>query len=329
MARADAIEELIIARHKWGRGFRYNYPDGEWITCKQVLKRIKNLTIPPSWQKVRINDKPDAKLQALGHDSRERRQYIYHPHWQQRQQQKKFAKLTEFGVHLPAMRSYCVSLLEQNSWSKEKVLALMVLVLDQTGIRIGNAKYTQENDTYGLSTLRRKHIQLVKDDLQFSFVGKSNKPRQVNISCPTLVDAIKQSADQPGYDVFRYQNEKRQWVDVDNYDVNAFIQSYMHPEFSCKDFRMWTACRLAIELYPEAKHIKQQQPRSSIFNILVKLVAAELGNTVKICRDYYLHPKLTKAIKANQLPIVNNLPCDHELNEALTESECILMDVLN
>lgn len=292
-----------IIRKKYGRGFQYFWLDGEKIKQPEQLNRFKKLVIPPMWQGVKICELDHGHIQATGFDAKQRKQYVYHANWQYEQQQLKFQRIVRFANLLPAMRKTCLSYVAQSNMSRERVLATMVLVLDETGIRIGNDRYSQSNQTYGLSTLRRKHLVVTDDNLIFAFKGKSGKQRSVEIQDPLLLEHVRHCAMQPGYELFRFQDEQKKWHDLDSEDVNDFIQLHMGEEFTSKDFRTWVGTRLAYELYPQALQIVSSSARKNLLATLVKLVSAELGNTPAICRDYYIHPKLLALIEQQKLNV--------------------------
>ncbi|GAA0856394.1 DNA topoisomerase IB [Aliiglaciecola litoralis] len=297
-------EHFTITRKKYGRGFQYFYLDGEKMSCKKQLARIKKLVIPPMWQDVRVCELPVGHIQATGIDLKRRKQYIYHDLWHQQRQAEKFAKLIEFASRLPQIRSQCLADLQSPGWPKNKVLALMVLILDETGIRIGNPKYTQRNQSYGLSTLRRKHVEVEDNSLSLKFTGKSSKSRHIEIDDDKLVKLITQASQQPGYTLFRFKDDQQKWQDVDSDEVNDYIQNIIGDDFTCKDFRTWTGTRLAYELLPESHAQKRQYPRRKLETILVKTVAKQLGNTPSVCRTYYIHPTLLAAISTQELTSV-------------------------
>lgn len=256
------------------------------------------------WEEVEICIDPEGKVQATGRDLKGRKQYIYHENWEKQQQAKKFEYLLAFAKTLPAFRQKCRQLVEQKGFKKEKVLALMVLVLDDTGMRVGNEQYSKRNGTYGLSNLRRKHLEIDNQDLLFQYKGKSAKQSEVVIDDPELVQFIKSTAEQPGYEIFRYKKGGK-WHDVHSDELNAFIQEGMGETYSSKYFRTWVACKLAVERYPEAKQIVQESKRKTLLPTLVKLVAKTLGNTPAVCREYYIHPALLEKVEAETLSILS------------------------
>lgn len=318
---------MTLKRRRAGRGFTYIDQDDRRVTDEATIKRLKALVIPPMWEDVMICRWDDGHVQATGRDLKGRKQYIYHSRYEQLRQQEKFDRLAEFGAQLEACRAHACELLKQTTWGRESILALLVLVLDQTGIRIGNQQYTDRNGTYGLTTLRRKHMTLEEQGLRFDFQGKSARKRQVSLDDPVLVDHIRRSAEQPGYELFRYQDAQRRWQNIDSEDVNAFIRESMGEQFSSKDFRTWVASRLAFELYPDAVTAHDQSSRGKLINHLLRAIADELGNTPSVCRDYYVHPAVIQCIDNNRMAIVTP-ESSGALDPALSPAERALLSVI-
>lgn len=311
---------MAISRKKVGRGYTYYDEHGKKIKEKNVLCRLKKLVIPPMWSDVLICRFDDGHIQAIGRDLKGRKQYIYHSVYEKLKQEEKFKKLLSFAEGLPKIRKQVLVDLHRKKWKKNKVLALIVSILDEYGIRIGNKQYLNRNETYGLTTLRRKHMNIEDDELIFSFQGKSSKQREVHIDDEELVPFIKEAASLPGYEIFRYRQENGQFHDVDSDEVNAYISKYMDVNFSSKDFRTWAANRLAMDFYPEAILRQEKGSRKKFSNILIKMVASELGNTPTVCRDYYVHPEIFNRIDQKEVPQPNPYS-DDKLDYGLTASE--------
>lgn len=298
-------QHLSISRLRRGKGFVYLASGRRRIAAAATLQRIRTLAIPPMWEEVLISVRNDCHIQAIGRDQKGRKQYIYHTQWHIEQQRRKFDRMVAFAQQLPAIRKHCLALIRKRSWSKDKALALMVLILDDTGIRIGNREYLQANQTHGLSTLQDKHLTVRGRSASLNFRGKSGKELQVDIDDPRLAALMKRSADLPGYSLFRYQDPDGAWNDVDSDDVNSFIRDRIGDEFSCKDFRTWAGTRLVLELYPLALREVEHNPRKKLVNVLVAAIAKKLGNTVTVCRSYYIHPTLLALAQARELPVLS------------------------
>ncbi|MCH7398189.1 DNA topoisomerase IB [Belliella sp. DSM 107340] len=323
------IEEdaLCFKRVKRGRGFAYLNENGEKIADKKKLSRIKNLVIPPMWTDVSICRFDDGHIQATGRDLKGRKQYIYHSEWEKKRQEEKFERMSKFGKALPKLRKKAQKDLKARNWTKGKILALMVTILDETGIRIGNKLYEKENKTYGLTTLRRKHMEVEGNTLSLSFKGKSNKEREVTIEDKAIIRHIKKVAELPGYELFKYVDEAGDVNKVDSHDVQEYIQENMGNEFTCKDFRTWVGSRLAIELFPEAIDHQKEFSKKKLETVLVRMVADELGNTPTICKGYYIHPVILNKVDIGEFPQRNPF---RETNSptSLDKSEKLLLKLL-
>jgi DNA topoisomerase I len=318
---------LCVQRRKRGRGYVYLDEHGHRITAAAQLARIKNLVIPPMWTEVKICKFEDGHIQAIGRDLKGRKQFIYHSEWERKRQEEKFARMIGFGKKLPKLRKQVAKDLRQRQWNKTKVMALMVEILDETGIRIGNKQYAKSNGTYGLTTLRRKHLHLEGQQLTFKYKGKSNKEREVTIEDMGLIRHIRKVTQLPGYEIFRYIGEDNKSHEVDSQDVNEYINSIIGNDFSSKDFRTWVGSRLAIELIPEAIRIKEASPRRNLDAILIRMVADELGNTPTVCRGYYIHPMILTKFEADEIPKKNPFR-ENRSPSALTAAEKLLLHLL-
>ena len=296
---------MVISRKKRGKGYCFYDEHGDRITDKTSLKRLRNIVIPPMWTDVLICRFDDGHIQAIGRDAKNRKQYIYHSLFAKQQQEEKFKRILEFSGHLPKIRKRAYKDLNTKGWTKNKLVALIVLLLDEYGIRIGNKEYKKRNDSYGLTTLRRKHLSIEDEGLLLSFKGKSNQEQEVYIDHPELIPFITKAADLPGYEIFRYRDSNGNYHDVDSDDVNTYIAEVMASEYSSKDFRTWAANRLAVEFYPLALSDQKKGSRKKFSYIVIKMVASELGNTPSVCRDYYVHPTIFKNIDEKTIPNPN------------------------
>ncbi len=296
---------MCISRKKRGKGYSFYDENGKLIKDKTNLKRLKGLVIPPMWHDVMICRFDDGHIQAVGRDAKDRKQYIYHSAYEKRQQEEKFRKMLDFSERLPKIRKKAHAHLNAKGWGKNKLVALIILLLDEYGIRIGNKEYKKQNDSYGLTTLRRKHLAIEDDELVLSFIGKSHKEQEVHIDDEELVPFVKEVASMPGYEIFRYRDENKKYNEVDSDDVNEYITEFMGEDFSSKDFRTWSANRLAVECYPLALEELNSGSQKKFSNIVIKMVAAELGNTPSVCRNYYVHPALFRRIDEKNMPDPN------------------------
>nr|WP_136251880.1 DNA topoisomerase IB [Ningiella ruwaisensis] len=289
-------DRMTISRKPYGRGFSYFNAQNQRISCKQTKLRIKQLTIPPMWKDVLISEVDNTHIQAFGYDLKKRKQYIYHELWHLQQQQKKFAKLYDFAKQLKAIRAQIHSDLKREKWDYEKACASALMLLDKTGVRVGNKAYVKENDTYGLTTLRRKHVLEQNNKVQLHFTGKHKVERQIEIDDARLEKLIKTCADLPGYSLFRFY-EKGTWKDLDSDDINEYIRRTMGSAFSAKDFRTWHGTCEAARKHKSVIKELNSNTRKKYVPTLVKSVATYLGNTPSVCKLYYIHPSILEALK--------------------------------
>lgn len=287
-------------RKKHGRGHVYYDPAGNKIEKEQLEARLKMLGIPPMWADVWICKSTKGHIQATGFDESGRKQYIYHPEWVKYRNATKYYKLAVFGKKLPAIRKRVHQALQQKEWTKEKVLALVVSVLDGSYIRIGNKAYLEANNTYGLTTLRRKHLEIGSNGVIFRYRAKSGKDREVNIENKKLARLIKECNELPGYELFSYQENGRTQT-IDSGDVNEYLREIAGEGFSSKDFRTWGGTVIAVEVFEEVLQAVTENPRKNLVSTLVQQVAERLGNTPAVCREYYIHPAILAAAEDGQL----------------------------
>jgi DNA topoisomerase I len=283
-------------RKKIGEHFQYFDRKGQKITKTQILDRIQQLVIPPMWQDVWICKNSKGHLQVTGYDARGRKQYIYHPLWTNFRQQSKYGKLKNLGKKLPQIRLTVEKDLNKKKWPMEKILALIVMMLDQYFIRIGNKFYERENKTYGLTTLRRKHMVEEDGQLFLSFVAKSGKDKKIKVESRLLANLIKKISELPGHELFKYQGPEGKYNLVQSNDVNQYLLEISGERFTAKDFRTWGGTVLALDYYEESLDTVRQFPNRKLDSIIIKKVAAVLGNTTKVCREYYIHPKVMQVL---------------------------------
>ena len=283
-------EHLSIRRFFKESKFEYLTPDGTNLKHKEHLERIKSLVIPPAWQNVKITHLPNGHLQAIGKDAKERKQYRYHPLWTKIRNQTKFYKMAAFGKVLPKIRKKVERDLDQNGWPKSKVLALIVKLMEETHIRIGSEQYARRNKTYGLSTLRTKHVNIYKDRLKFEFIGKRGKKHSISVRNKKLLRLVSKCEEIPGWELFQYYDKDGEKHSVDSGMVNTYIHDISGELFSAKDFRTWAASVVFFDtLYDLEKTVDKKQIHK---NTLIGFDAAAkaLGNTRNVCRKSYVHP---------------------------------------
>lgn len=316
-------------RKKNGKGFVYLDKKGEKIEKKKVLDRIQQLVIPPMWKDVWVCKSPKGHLQATGYDERGRKQYLYHEDYISFRQQSKFEKLVEFGKKLPQIRKAVEKDLRKRNWPREKILALIVMMLDEYYIRIGNKCYEHQNKTYGLTTLRRKHLVLEDGNLMLSYRAKSGKDRKIKVESKRLIKLIKQVSEIPGYEVFKYEGEDGATHCVDSKDVNEYLLDLSCAAFTAKDFRTWGGTVLALDHYEESLEMVQESPNRKLEATIVKKVSEVLGNTVAVCRKYYIHPKVIQVLLDGELSRYQKLKLRGvEDPKELSENEQTVLKIL-
>ena len=289
MLKQEGLRHVVdsmpgITRRKHGTGFSYRDASGATIVDPQERERIRALVIPPAWTDVWICPYPNGHLQATGFDDRGRKQYLYHPRWREVRESAKFDRLIEFADALPGIRARVARDMSLRGLPREKVLATVVQLLELTLIRVGSAEYARDNDSYGLTTMRKKHIDLNGSDVRFRFTGKSGKSWDLTITDRRIANVVRRCSDLPGYELFKYEDDSGTLVDVTSSDVNAYLREISGTEFTAKDFRTWAGTVLAameMDALPaadsatEAKHQVVQ---------VIDSVAQQLGNTPAICR---------------------------------------------
>ncbi|WP_395339209.1 DNA topoisomerase IB [Ningiella sp. W23] len=259
------------------------------------MKQIRLLTVPPMWNQVRISECRSSDVQAVGFDAKGRKQYIYHPDWHKQRQAEKFERLATFAKLLPKIRGQYERDIALDNWSLQHICAIATYVLDSTGIRVGNQDYTKQNETYGLTTLRRRHLKTDNDQVHLQFIGKHNKERSIDINDDALSELIERCAELPGYSLFRYK-QQRKWRDLTSDELNEYIQSISKNIFSSKYFRTWKGTRLAVEYALECDASAKEHMRKKFKPTLVKAVASDLGNTPSVCETYYIHPVVLETL---------------------------------
>jgi len=294
LRRADCSGPGILRRRR-GRGFTYVFSDGEPVRDAEVLARIKTLAIPPAWQEVWICPFPNGHLQAVGVDAAGRKQYLYHEKWRLRRDQQKFERMLEFARTLPKLRERCSADLRLNGFPRDKVLACATRLLDRGFFRIGTEGYAEQNQTYGLATMQKRHVKLHDEGrIVFDFVAKGNQRRIQGITDPEVhevVAALKRRRNGPS-DLFAYK-EGRVWVDVKSGDVNDYIRAASGGDFTAKDFRTWNATVLgAVALAVSGGAATSKTASKRAIKNAIDEVAFYLGNTSAIARASYIDPRV-------------------------------------
>lgn len=293
-------DKLSIHRKKVGRGFSY-YKNGEKVTDPKTIERIKSLVIPPAWENVRICGIKKGHLQCIGRDEKNRKQYLYHPLWSRLRNQTKFFKMASFGKTLPRIRKQVEKDLELPKMTRRKVLALVIRLMEETHIRIGNAYYARENKTYGLSTLRAKHLKTDKNKMKFEFVGKKGKEQSVTIKNKRLIKLVNQCEEIPGWELFKFYDENGNKNPIDSGMINEYIQEISGDRFSAKDFRTWSASKIFFETLYELGYEEDEKRNKKNILTAYDTAAKGLGNTRAVCREYYVHPSIVNSYETGDI----------------------------
>ena len=270
-------------------------PDGKPLRDERHLARIRSLVIPPAWTNVWICPSPHGHLQAFGWDAKGRKQYRYHPLYRASRDQAKFSRMIAFGTVLALIRRRVQQDLDRRGLPKEKVLAAVVRLLETTYIRVGNDEYAKENESFGLTTMRDRHVRIAGAKLLFRFRGKSGQEHTIELSDQRLARIVKACQDLPGYELFQFVNEAGEICRVDSADVNRYIREICGHDFTAKDFRTWAGTVLAArELHAAGPCTSPTSGKRTIVDA-IKSVARRLGNRPATCRKYYIHPAIIDA----------------------------------
>lgn len=295
-------DEPGFARHSNGKGFCYVNGSGSLLREKAQLSRIESLAIPPAWKDVWICKFPAGHLQATGRDDRGRKQYIYHEQWREISNLAKFFRLRPCPKFLPDLRRQVSRDLRGHDLSRRRVLAGMIALLDLTSIRIGNEEYVRENGSYGLATLRNRHVSFEGNRAVLRFRGKSGLPREVPIVDERLVRLFKQLKKLRGAHVFQYVDDDGHIHTADATAVNDYLRERTGHHFTAKDFRTWKASALAAGILYDNRDVEKFAARKRVVKDAICTVSSVLGNTPTVCRTYYVHPTLIEAYLDGQIP---------------------------
>jgi len=274
-------------------GFFYRYPDsGETVREEKVLERIEGLKIPPAYENVRIARGPSAKVQAVGYDSSGKLQYLYSSRYREQKEREKFERVLRFADALPRMRKTTSDHLRRKKLDREKVLAAMTRLMNAAYFRVGNERYARQNKTYGIATLRRKHLRIDGDAMIFDYTGKWGQHQRKCVVDARLRRVVEECVNLPGYEVFKYRDDSGKVRDVKSRDLSAYVKEIMGPEFTPKDFRTWAGTLIAAVTLAELG--AAGEPKQTRKNVLeaVDAVAHRLGNTRDIARASYISPRV-------------------------------------
>jgi DNA topoisomerase-1 len=291
-----------IRRVRAGRGFRYLYSDGRPVRDPGVLRRIISIVVPPAWTDVWICPLANGHIQATGRDERGRKQYRYHPRWQEIRHQTKYDRMLDFGKSLPRLRRQIHADLSKPALSQEKVLATIIRLLETTLIRVGNEEYAKQNHSFGLTTLRMRHVKVLGSTLRFEFLGKSGIQHEIGVQDRRLARIVRDCMELPGQELFQYLDDEGKRHAIGSGDVNEYLRKISQQDFTTKDFRTWAGTVLAARALRECEPFSSQTQAKRNVVGAIKAVAVRLGNTVAVCRKCYIHPVVIEAYLNNTLP---------------------------
>jgi DNA topoisomerase-1 len=319
-----------ITRIRKGKKYLFFY-NKKKIIDKGEIQRIKSLVIPPAWENVWICRYGEGHLQCTGLDTKKRKQYKYHPLWNQFRNQTKFFRMSEFGESLPQLRLQVEKDLSQNELSEGKVLATLISLMERTYIRIGNSTYEKLYGSHGLTTLKDKHVKLNGSRLTFAFKGKKGIQHNISITNKRLARIVKQCRDIPGKELFQYKDESGNYKTIDSGKVNKYIKDITGKEFTAKDFRTWAGTLSALQAFKQIGFAETITGTKKKIVEALDYVSNQLGNTRTVCKKYYVHPVIIELYENKTLKSYLDELDTIEKNDdksGLTSEEKIVMKIL-
>ena len=320
-----------IQRKKHGAHFRYIAADGGPVRDDKTLARIKSLVIPPAWRDVWICPLVNGHLQATGRDAKGRKQSRYHPRWREARDETKYERMMHFADALPAIRERIQADLAAPGLPRQKVLATIVSLMESTHIRVGNEEYARENKSYGLTTMRTRHVEVEGSKIIFTFQGKSRVHHTINLQDRRLAGIVKRCADLPGYELFQYVDREGERHTIDSSDVNDYLREMTGQHFTAKDFRTWAGSVLAFDLLRAFDPFESATQAKKNVVQAIAAVAARLGNTPSVCRKCYVHPAVLEAYLGGKTVQQVKQELEEEIAEhasALRQEEVVLRELL-
>lgn len=281
-----------ISRKPTEHGFEYFDKKGFRIEDNNEIKRIHSLAIPPAYHDVWICPYKNGHIQATARDNKNRKQYRYHPLWNIIRGQNKFDSMLAFGKALPFIRKHIDEVINQKPFlDKQQIMCAIIYLLDHHSVRIGNAIYAKENHSYGLTTLRKKHVKLHAKHAELHFVGKSDIPWHIVINHKKIINVLKKCVEIPGYDLFKYQDDEHNFNVITSQDINNYLKELTNEPFTAKNFRTWVACRESLWRLVNECYLSNM-PTNEGYKRIIKDVAAILGHTVNVCQKNYIYPEI-------------------------------------
>jgi DNA topoisomerase I len=313
-------------------GFFYRYPGtDETVRAGKVLRRIEGLKVPPAWEEARIASSPSAKVQAVGYDSAGRVQYLYHDKYRERKEREKFERVMAFADRLPEMRRVTSNHLRHKYLDREKVLACMTRLINAAYFRVGDERYAKNNRTYGIATLRRKHLSVDGDTVIFEYAGKWGQEQRKAVTDARLRRVVEECRDLPGYEVFKYVDEG-EVRDVKSQDLNAYVKEVVGERFTAKDFRTWAGTLIAASTLAELGATEDSKAARKNVVAAVDEVAQRLGNTRDIARASYISPRVIEHYLEGSVVAYYGERLEEIIaaeQDGLTDAEASLLELLN
>jgi len=318
-------------RKKTDKGWAYLDADGKTVKDKELIERFNHLVIPPAYTNVWISPYENGHLQFTGVDVAGRKQYRYHADWNKIRNQSKYHRLQMFAAHLPKIREQVDKDLARHNLDHEKVVALVVRLMELTSIRVGNESYKKLYGSFGLTTLQNRHVKIEGNKLQFEFKGKKGVHHKIALQSKRLARLVKQCREIPGKELFQYYNHEGQHCTIGSGDVNHYLKEITGEDFTAKDFRTWSGSVSALYAFKEAGEFDTiSECKKKIVSVLDE-VAINLGNTRTVCKKYYVHPTVIKSYEEGTLfSYIKELDEDKDINPAeLNKAEKALLEILS
>jgi DNA topoisomerase-1 len=326
--RYTSDEQPGIRRVRKGRGFTYLDDRGHAVRVKRELRRIERLAIPPAWTDVWISPNTLGHIQATGRDARRRKQYRYHERWREVRDEAKYGRLLDFARALPRLRARVDADLGHPRVPRERVLATAIRILEETFMRVGNVEYARANGSFGLTTLRAKHVEVEGSKIVFRFLGKSGKEHEIDVRDARLARVISRLEQLPGQELFRYLDDEGVARTIGSEDVNEYLREASGEDLSAKDFRTWAGTVLVARALAALGSSRNERVARRRVVQATDLVAARLGNTRAVCRRCYIHPAVLDAYLAGDLPAALARPESGRKRQGLTSHEAAVAALL-
>jgi DNA topoisomerase-1 len=287
--------DFEVSRRRRGAGWSFHYLSNKRpVKDRKSKAHLESIPVPNTWSKVRLSLNPRSHIQAAGFDGSGKLQYLYHERYLEHRNSLKFEDLPAFGSCLPQIRRSIARDLRGDTWTEQRLMALLVRILDRYHLRVGTRLYATRNDTFGLTTLRKKHLKENQSELSFEFIAKGGKERSVPLNDPSLVKLVREVAEFPGWELFSIQCEGQK-IQADAHRINEYIRRISGENFTARTFRTWAGTVLCVKHVAPARREVEKKPNIKLAARLTERVAEQLGNTPAICRQYYIHPDIFEA----------------------------------